>query len=146
MLRKIKRFLELSGRERRDFVRAVAWLPVVALGLRTVGYRRLYRWLIPEQAGSPDLTPADRQRAQSIQRMVAAACGVWPLRPTCLTRSLVLLRLLRRQGLPAELKIGVRKPAGRLEAHAWVVCGPEAFDPGDGSDYRALEGRVAPLG
>jgi len=32
----------------------------------------------------------------------------------------VLRQILRRQGFPAELKIGARKEAGRFEAHAWV--------------------------
>jgi hypothetical protein len=147
MLRKCKRFLEISGRERRDFLSAAAWLPVVSLGLRTFGYRRCCLWLIPKSSGNQELGPADRERAQSIQRMVAAACWVWPLRPTCLTRSLVLVRLLRRRGLPAELKIGVRKPGRRLEAHAWVECGPEVFGASEGgASYRAFEGRIVPSG
>jgi hypothetical protein len=40
----------------------------------------------------------------------------------------VLCRLLRRQGLPATLRIGVAKPDGRLAAHAWVEHGGVALD------------------
>jgi len=39
---------------------------------------------------------------------------------TCLRQSLVVWFLLRRRGLPAELRIGARKVEDRLEAHAWV--------------------------
>lgn len=42
------------------------------------------------------------------------------LRLSCLPRSLALCRLLRERGYPAEVKIGVRREAGRLRAHAWV--------------------------
>lgn len=38
----------------------------------------------------------------------------------CLPQSLALQALLRRQGLSAELRIGVRRADGKLQAHAWV--------------------------
>lgn len=36
---------------------------------------------------------------------------------------MVLHRWLREQGLPSELRIGVRKDGGALIAHAWVELG-----------------------
>ncbi len=42
------------------------------------------------------------------------------LRLTCLPRSLALCSLLREQGHPAVVRIGVRREAGQLLAHAWV--------------------------
>ena len=41
---------------------------------------------------------------------------------TCLPRSLTLWWTLRRQGVGAELRLGVRNDGGRIAAHAWVVC------------------------
>ena len=38
----------------------------------------------------------------------------------CLTRSLYLQWLLRRRGVPTDLRIGVQLADGRLLAHAWV--------------------------
>ena len=38
----------------------------------------------------------------------------------CLTRSLLLVWLLRRRGVSTDLRIGVRLSQGNLEAHAWV--------------------------
>lgn len=43
-----------------------------------------------------------------------------PLARTCLKESLVLLRLLRRRGVSAHLRLGVRKEGARLVAHAWI--------------------------
>jgi hypothetical protein len=40
-----------------------------------------------------------------------------------LQRSLVLNYWLRREGLPSELRIGVRKDGDALKAHAWVELG-----------------------
>lgn len=43
------------------------------------------------------------------------------IRPTaCLQRSLVLQALLLRQGLATDLRIGVRRHASTLRAHAWL--------------------------
>jgi hypothetical protein len=50
-----------------------------------------------------------------------------------LIESLVLWWLLRRQGFDGDLRIGVRKHAGQLQAHAWVEHRGQALnDAGDG--------------
>jgi hypothetical protein len=49
---------------------------------------------------------------------IAARHHIRPL--GCLHRSLVLQALLRGQGLATDLRIGVRKLAGTLQAHAWL--------------------------
>ncbi len=51
---------------------------------------------------------------------MAIAASHGPYRATCLRQSLALWLLLRRRGIPAELRIGVRKEGGDLQAHAWV--------------------------
>ena len=43
-----------------------------------------------------------------------------PFEPRCLSRSLVLLRLLRAQGDAAELVIGLPESPADKDAHAWV--------------------------
>ncbi|HET7228713.1 MAG TPA: lasso peptide biosynthesis B2 protein [Longimicrobium sp.] len=42
-------------------------------------------------------------------------------RNTCLYRSVAECLVLRRYGVPAVLRIGVRSEQGDIEAHAWVV-------------------------
>lgn len=42
------------------------------------------------------------------------------LRASCLTRSLVLARMLRHEGHDAHLVFGVRSDNGRREGHCWV--------------------------
>jgi len=49
---------------------------------------------------------------------VAIRYQIRPVR--CLQRALVLQRLLAKQGLETELKIGVQKRNGILFAHAWL--------------------------
>ena len=44
-----------------------------------------------------------------------------PWRNTCLYRSVAECLVLRRYGVPAMLRIGVKHGEGDIEAHAWVV-------------------------
>lgn len=67
----------------------------------------------------------ERGRAVDIERtahLVDATAAFYPLNPTCLKKSLILLRILGRRGVRAELCLGVRKEQEQLGAHAWVVC------------------------
>lgn len=52
--------------------------------------------------------------------MVRVAATYGPCRPKCLPRAVVLWALLRRHGVDAEVKLGVRKGERGFEAHAWV--------------------------
>jgi hypothetical protein len=54
---------------------------------------------------------------------VAAAASLYPRRALCLEQSLVLFVLLRRRGIAAELRFGVR-PYPFL-AHAWIEVAGE---------------------
>jgi hypothetical protein len=112
----------LPLRERRTFLLAVALLPLLALGLRLVGFARLVAWLerrtgAPEQLPNPDPIAVRLSRTRYLARR-AAEHG--PYRGNCLSQSLTLWLLLRRQRIPADLRIGVRKENGLLLAHAWV--------------------------
>lgn len=65
---------------------------------------------------------------------VGAAAGTHIVRARCLERSLTLQRLLRKQGVPANLQIGVRSEGDSIAAHAWIeiegrpIAEPEDID------------------
>lgn len=132
--RKIGKLLRLPAADRLLLLRAAVWLPAVDLGLRAFGFARLRRVLArgaaPRPAGPPD--PARWAEVERVAWCVAAAARhhLYPTR--CLTRSLVLWRLLARRGIPSELQIGVRKEERELLAHAWVECaGRPVAETGD---------------
>jgi hypothetical protein len=127
----------LSRSERRELVRAWAELPAVWVWLRFLPPRRLLR----TSGGSPGTTPgsccdaADGRRAA---RLVNAAARYSPFPATCLTRSIVLARLLRRRGAAAEIRIGVLRDGSSL-AHAWVeVDGEPVNDTADVAERHAV--------
>jgi hypothetical protein len=48
----------------------------------------------------------------------------------CLHQSLALHAWLRRERLPSELRIGVRKSYDELIAHAWIELGGQVVNDG----------------
>jgi hypothetical protein len=63
--------------------------------------------------------------------------GRW--RNTCLYRSVAECLVLRRYGIPAIVKIGVKGAEGDIEAHAWVVRADRGRqDSGDGHEPLVL--------
>lgn len=65
-------------------------------------------------SSQPPLPPALLSRAVSRGLRI----GRW--QPRCLVRSLVLYQLLRAQGDPAELVIGLTERPDSPDAHAWI--------------------------
>ena len=63
--------------------------------------------------------------------MVNAADRLGLVHPSCLAKSLTLWWLLGRQGIPSQLRIGIRKDAEKFEAHAWVDCDGTALNEPD---------------
>ena len=59
-------------------------------------------------------------------------------RNTCLYRSVAECLVLRRYGVPAVLKIGVKNTSGDIEAHAWVVRADHAQHDAGGHEPLVL--------
>jgi hypothetical protein len=72
------------------------------------------------------------QSTALLSRAVTRALRIGPWRPRCLTRSLVLYRLLRAQGSPAHLVIGLPLSASDWDAHAWVEVDGQDVGPAPG--------------
>jgi hypothetical protein len=86
--------------------------------LRLLGFKRTQALLVP--AGSSTRPRTNLPEAHALARIVYGAAPWSALPANCLPRALVLCRQLRRQGLQAELRLGVGRPEGEFAAHAWV--------------------------
>lgn len=118
---RLEKLRNLSGAERRLLFYALAMLPVVGLGLRVFGMRRVQSALAWQQSSSVRRTmSAPHAEAVALARLVDIAARHGPYKAKCLPRSLVLQWLLARRGIDAALRVGVRKTAGAIEAHAWL--------------------------
>lgn len=129
--RKLDRFWNLPAEDRWRLLQAALGLPVNAAGLRLIGFRRWGAYLARAtgdggrgaaggRAPERGTSPAGFLTAQETWRLVQWAVSYGPYAGNCLSRSLTLWWLLRRQGLDSDLRIGVSKLAGRFQAHAWI--------------------------
>jgi hypothetical protein len=120
------------------WTRRLRWAHLVpeALGLSLrcrVGRRT--RRLSPAivESGPSSAASGAHPPLSTVVAAVRVATAVRPFRTTCLVRSMVLARMLRRRGHPAQVVVGVpgdgAGPDPRF-AHAWVELGRTAGTPG----------------
>ena len=124
MLKNLKRFRALERAAQTLFLRALAMLPLVGLSLKLRGFdatRSALRKRLSRATPQTDLDSLSKQIALTAH-MVNAADQHGLVHPSCLVKSLTLWWLLGRQGIPSQLRVGIRKEGGNLEAHAWVEC------------------------
>lgn len=122
MLEELRRFKGLDPPAQKLFLCALAMLPAVSLSLRWTGLKAtqaMLRELLPDSPTEQNSDVIDERLALT-SRMISAADRHGPVHPSCLVKSLTLWWLLERQGIQSQLRIGIRKEKGGLEAHAWV--------------------------
>jgi hypothetical protein len=124
MLKKLRSFAALPASDRLVLVEAMILLPATGLGLRWFHMNRLIGWMSKLADLHAGKTVALDQQGEALRarRLVGAAARNGLYGGTCLSRSVTFWWLLRRRGVRSDLRIGVRKQKGELEAHAWVEC------------------------
>ena len=111
--------LKLSRRDIAIVAEAAALVIPVEVGLRCLSLDALLERL--GRAGHRALRDGAHVDVERAARLVDAVAAYY--RPaTCLKKSLVLFRILRRRGRPAAFRLGVRKRQDDFNAHAWVEC------------------------
>lgn len=126
-----------------DGVKAAVALP---LHLRGNRLRKLTR--DPEDGCATGYSPADVTAAfgagqRTLRALARARVPGW--RNTCLYRAALHCLLLRRAGHAAVVRIGARRGAHDIEAHAWVEVRGEAI-AGSEAVYAPLQRHSVPIG
>ena len=122
MLESLRRFSALERPVQTLFLRALVMLPLVGLSLKVRGFeatRSTLRKTLSHGMPQTDSNSLNKQ-ITSAADMVNAADRHGLVHPSCLVKSLTLWWLLGRQGITSQLRVGIRKGGGSLEAHAWV--------------------------
>jgi transglutaminase-like putative cysteine protease len=127
-MRKWGKFRRLPAEEKATLFAALALLLGVRVGLRALGLQRVLATLDRRLTLAPAEGTDTDFLALRTARLVAVAARL--AGGTCLARSIVLVSLLKRRGIPAELRIGVRKTEGGFEAHAWVEAAGTILNDG----------------
>lgn len=134
-----RKWARLPSPDQRALVEAAILLPIVSLGLRTVGLKAIQRYLDRERS-----SPARQSliEARRLAALVEAAARRSPMKHNCLQRSVVLWRVLRRRELEAELRMGVSGDrANGRRFHAWVEHDGEVLN-----DVETVREHFVPFG
>jgi hypothetical protein len=105
--------LRLTGGDWRVVLEALFLTPLAAAAVRVLPLDRAVRLAMYGEPARP--APVLTRRVASLASLTGACLG-----SSCLTRALVLQRMLQRRGVRSELVIGARRRGRRLEAHAWL--------------------------
>ncbi len=135
----LRRYLALPGDERRLLVEA--WWRLLAAGVRLRLAPR--RTLAAALAGvAPQVTGGGAAAgiAAPVALAVARAAAHHLAPMTCLPRAFALRKMLAQRGIPSALRIGVRKEAATIAAHAWVEVDGRALGEPEAIEerFRAL--------
>lgn len=113
-------FWKLSGADRQMLLFMSTGVIIIAASLRMFGFKAVLS-VIRLFESSSDIQQTDiadyTKRLKRLTRIIkfkGIFCG------NCLSRSLMILGLMRRKGICCDLVIGSRLRNGELEAHAWV--------------------------
>lgn len=146
MLNRLVRFMRLQAWERHVLLQSLVLLPMMSLRIRWLGLVRAFSHSRGLLDARPDHDGDVSVRALRVACLVHAAARHGPFRATCLPISLTLHRLLQERGIGANLRLGVRKAGGRLEAHAWIERDGEPLmePPKIGERYAAFDEPIVP--
>ena len=110
-------------------IQALVVFVLLDIGFRVFGFPRVFRFVDRWGRRSVEAAPlaVQRRRLHRVVEAVRTASRYYHRRSLdCLPRSLAIYVLLRRQGVPATLRIGVKRFP--FAAHAWVECLGEVLD------------------
>jgi len=119
-MKRLRKFLSLTPRERILLINALLLLGAIRLGLKLLPYQTLRRLL--ERMAQPigKLQGAEKASVDKVAWVVMVASHYIP-GARCLAQALATQVLLERRGYPTQLRIGfTRGKGGQMSAHAWV--------------------------
>lgn len=111
----------MTGGDRLHLVSAFSILLLIRIGLWLLPFRMVLK--LVERLSNPLQVSRRAHPSQPISHivwMVNVSSRYTPGGAKCLARALTTQILLTQQGYLPDLRIGVTKAAGHLEAHAWV--------------------------
>ena len=123
LARKWRVFRSMDRADRIILMEALMLPVAISWGFRLLGVSRTQAWLrrcaSVRVAGDPFRDNPRRGIVSALraQRLVKRKVGIGG---TCLVRSLTLWTMLLRRGVETHLRVGIRKTAGKFEAHAWM--------------------------
>ena len=119
---KLSTFRRLSAYEKRTLIMTIFLLPALKVAIHVWSYQRIRAVLLRTSQQREQKEESSKVVGETV-RIVGRVSRYDVMRATCLTRSMALWWLLRRQGVESEIRFGVRRGGDGIQAHAWVEQG-----------------------
>ncbi len=139
MIGKLKKFCELSSKEKELFLEAYVTVGIMRAAILSVPFKWLTHSLKHQQNDMKIvlLDDVEMQTALSVGRAInrASAHTLWE--STCLAQSFAAQRMLAKRGIPGVFYLGVAKNADgktNMKAHSWSQCGEMIITGGEGHE------------
>lgn len=116
----VRRMWGWPAQDRRLLIEALRLALRVEFEMAFVPFTRVLRSLDALPSPRPKSKAQANVSTDALRRAIARAYRVLPFEFTCLRESLVLIRMMKRRSLTAELRMGVAKVGEQFSAHAWV--------------------------
>lgn len=114
-------WFDLPRDERRAALTMLCLVPALHVAVRVWDYRRTRDWLDHNADRRSRHLNQPEGRVEAYRLATARVTRYSWLPGNCLSRSLALLWMLRRNGHDAHLHLGVSLAGGDFAAHAWVT-------------------------
>ena len=129
-MNRLQKLFALTPNQWYLLISALILLPIIRLSLYLFGFKKTYNkiliFCINDQFRT-DFDSAQFLEAQTVARMIDIAAAHGLHQANCLTRSLLLILVLKKQNIPCQLMIGAYEQKNidknDFEAHAWVESG-----------------------
>lgn len=123
---KARKFLSLSFTDKLFFIKVLSILLFSKLIVLLFPFRKVMPYLGQLNANFREsLSSAEQQRADRIRHFMFMVSNNVKWNSVCLDQAMAATILLNKAKVPNCMCFGVRKneKAGKLDAHAWVLCG-----------------------
>jgi len=139
MIKKFKKFSQLSGEEKKLFFEAYVTLGKMRAAILTVSFKRLTRSLDHEakKKALPELNEQELETAKLVGQAIVRASAYTPWESACLAQSLTAQKMLQKRGIPGVFYLGAMKDEeeeSKMKAHAWSQCGDSIITGGGGHE------------
>ncbi|MGV7235084.1 MAG: lasso peptide biosynthesis B2 protein [Nitrosomonadaceae bacterium] len=123
MHKRLSKLASLSCEEWQTLLLAMMLLPLIALSLHIIGFKKTRQLLQKNVSSVQHSALPEKQQliiAHCVANMVDIAARHGLYRTNCLKISFATWWLLAHKGIATELKIGVDTDSRNFNAHAWV--------------------------
>jgi len=143
MLRKFKKFSQLSSEEKKLFLEAYVTLGKMRAAILTLPFKRLTRSLdhTAKKDDNTSLSDEEMETAVKVGQAITRAAAYTPWESTCLVQSLTAQKMLQKRDVPGVFYLGAMKDnenKEKMKAHAWSQCGDTIITGGKSEEYTVL--------